>query len=265
MEKEDNFQTLNMIYKIEKIKKRKQKKYPKKMDMFDTLENPSTTIEKSILYGKQAINAIIEPFDQNSSSEKTKIIEALTNSDFDQLEPITRNIIDPKKMGGDKDRLKDTINYVYEKITSLNRHMAIFIAIAASGKPPEGVGSIDSERLWWGLPKESKEDWQKEKDKEKDKENFVEGYSWDSDLKDSTDSGKGVNLDYKLEAEAELENKTKDDEFSKTEQYAKDAMNKLLSGETIDGPASPQDIDICLLYTSPSPRDRTRSRMPSSA
>ena len=25
------------------------------------------------------------------------------------------------------------------------------------------------------------------------------------------------------------------------------------------------DIDCCLLYTSPSPRDRTRSRMPSSA
>ena len=26
-----------------------------------------------------------------------------------------------------------------------------------------------------------------------------------------------------------------------------------------------EDNDICLLYTSPSPRDRTRSRMPSSA
>ena len=26
-----------------------------------------------------------------------------------------------------------------------------------------------------------------------------------------------------------------------------------------------QDVNICLLYTSPSPRDRTRSRMPSSA
>ena len=26
-----------------------------------------------------------------------------------------------------------------------------------------------------------------------------------------------------------------------------------------------QQFDICLLYTSPSPRDRTRSRMPSSA
>ena len=25
------------------------------------------------------------------------------------------------------------------------------------------------------------------------------------------------------------------------------------------------DLDVCLLYTSPSPRDRTRSRMPSSA
>ena len=27
----------------------------------------------------------------------------------------------------------------------------------------------------------------------------------------------------------------------------------------------PDDVDTCLLYTSPSPRDRTRSRMPSSA
>ena len=25
------------------------------------------------------------------------------------------------------------------------------------------------------------------------------------------------------------------------------------------------EVDVCLLYTSPSPRDRTRSRMPSSA
>ena len=35
------------------------------------------------------------------------------------------------------------------------------------------------------------------------------------------------------------------------------------------GPDSPVDgdekKDVCLLYTSPSPRDRTRSRMPSSA
>ena len=28
---------------------------------------------------------------------------------------------------------------------------------------------------------------------------------------------------------------------------------------------APQGVDVCLLYTSPSPRDRTRSRMPSSA
>ena len=33
----------------------------------------------------------------------------------------------------------------------------------------------------------------------------------------------------------------------------------------IDGAIVKQDGEICLLYTSPSPRDRTRSRMPSSA
>jgi len=32
--------------------------------------------------------------------------------------------------------------------------------------------------------------------------------------------------------------------------------------EAADGPGG---LEICLLYTSPSPRDRTRSRMPSSA
>ena len=31
------------------------------------------------------------------------------------------------------------------------------------------------------------------------------------------------------------------------------------------GSRETQDMDACLLYTSPSPRDRTRSRMPSSA
>ena len=32
-----------------------------------------------------------------------------------------------------------------------------------------------------------------------------------------------------------------------------------------DDPQSPTYVQTCLLYTSPSPRDRTRSRMPSSA
>ena len=31
------------------------------------------------------------------------------------------------------------------------------------------------------------------------------------------------------------------------------------------GPLAPTTPKVCLLYTSPSPRDRTRSRMPSSA
>ena len=47
------------------------------------------------------------------------------------------------------------------------------------------------------------------------------------------------------------------------------AANRLLGG-AIDVPAAwlegfAEDFRACLLYTSPSPRDRTRSRMPSSA
>ena len=41
---------------------------------------------------------------------------------------------------------------------------------------------------------------------------------------------------------------------------------ELLSSEAADAIANPDnDVCLCLLYTSPSPRDRTRSRMPSSA
>ena len=36
-------------------------------------------------------------------------------------------------------------------------------------------------------------------------------------------------------------------------------------GEEVDEPTSSEQSYRCLLYTSPSPRDRTRSRMPSSA
>ena len=39
----------------------------------------------------------------------------------------------------------------------------------------------------------------------------------------------------------------------------------LYSGETFVVTVEKEDEDACLLYTSPSPRDRTRSRMPSSA
>ena len=40
--------------------------------------------------------------------------------------------------------------------------------------------------------------------------------------------------------------------------------HKDLTGTILVGPDDPQQTS-CLLYTSPSPRDRTRSRMPSSA
>ena len=56
------------------------------------------------------------------------------------------------------------------------------------------------------------------------------------------------------------------DEYGITwEQYAASAHKQPLKVlEILDTNKDEQDI-VCLLYTSPSPRDRTRSRMPSSA
>ena len=40
---------------------------------------------------------------------------------------------------------------------------------------------------------------------------------------------------------------------------------KLVNLNGINGKITAEELNNCLLYTSPSPRDRTRSRMPSSA
>ena len=44
-----------------------------------------------------------------------------------------------------------------------------------------------------------------------------------------------------------------------------DTARDILVGKVPDPKSQVEQITICLLYTSPSPRDRTRSRMPSSA
>ena len=44
----------------------------------------------------------------------------------------------------------------------------------------------------------------------------------------------------------------------------KNNQGKILK-DKIDQALITEDYEVCLLYTSPSPRDRTRSRMPSSA
>ena len=64
-------------------------------------------------------------------------------------------------------------------------------------------------------------------------------------------------------------------DYSQTLTHKAEVIEKLKSGigqllkankiYTIDGNATLSDKNTCLLYTSPSPRDRTRSRMPSSA
>ena len=43
------------------------------------------------------------------------------------------------------------------------------------------------------------------------------------------------------------------------------AVHRKSDTDTILGPDAKSQVTLCLLYTSPSPRDRTRSRMPSSA
>ena len=42
-------------------------------------------------------------------------------------------------------------------------------------------------------------------------------------------------------------------------------VRQLLHADEMTGGTDPHLAEACLLYTSPSPRDRTRSRMPSSA
>ena len=62
-----------------------------------------------------------------------------------------------------------------------------------------------------------------------------------------------------------VEGKTLFDEFSRG-RYSTDASVYQIKPLGVVLPKDTNDVlNICLLYTSPSPRDRTRSRMPSSA
>lgn len=270
MEKDDNFQTLNMIYKIEKIKKRKQKKYPKKMDMFETLENPIVNVEHTLP------NDIIEPFNQYNSS--TKIIEPIINlkdnSNWDMLEPITRKKTTSNKKSFNED-LKKKINDAYNKFTGFNRHLAIFIAIAMSGNLPTEVKSKKDEMIYWGIKKDKhkkgekkSKSWLDEYNEQvnainqnvneiKDEIKKKEGFSWDNDDKGESSvhsinntllSSKDNNIDYKTQEEVEVNAKSKVDVFSKTGEYAKNAVNKLLSGDATDSGATPADIDLIQKY-----------------
>ena len=53
--------------------------------------------------------------------------------------------------------------------------------------------------------------------------------------------------------------------MERVERIKRNMTDLFLSEDTADAAATPSPSETCLLYTSPSPRDRTRSRMPSSA
>ena len=55
------------------------------------------------------------------------------------------------------------------------------------------------------------------------------------------------------------------DNYDSAEDAGEWRLDKLKAAYKFNKVAYPGDHAICLLYTSPSPRDRTRSRMPSSA
>ena len=74
-------------------------------------------------------------------------------------------------------------------------------------------------------------------------------------------------LNWKLELIEQIENSLKNDPVEFTSIEKKNYLRIKTSGEIdFDKQIYLYNLnDVCLLYTSPSPRDRTRSRMPSSA
>ena len=53
--------------------------------------------------------------------------------------------------------------------------------------------------------------------------------------------------------------------FQIIEQVMPSQLSQAAGSDPVENVQVPEPADFCLLYTSPSPRDRTRSRMPSSA
>ena len=70
-----------------------------------------------------------------------------------------------------------------------------------------------------------------------------------------------------FELELEVHDKLKDEALKEciSNYMINEESFGVLVMRVIGEPGSPQHFDICLLYTSPSPRDATLSRMPSSA
>ena len=73
---------------------------------------------------------------------------------------------------------------------------------------------------------------------------------------------KGKNLQISLKDSILISRKIKGMKLDKARKFLEDLVNKKVS---IEGKYYTKTANTCLLYTSPSPRDRQKSRMPSSA
>ena len=81
-------------------------------------------------------------------------------------------------------------------------------------------------------------------------------------------SSNEINAHLENEIKKSIQGEVKFDDVYR-QMYSTDGSIYSMTPIGVTLPKTPDDvsaiIDICLLYTSPSPRDRTRSRMPSSA
>ena len=99
------------------------------------------------------------------------------------------------------------------------------------------------------------------------RENLMLFYPWRREISDEAD----VVRYWSIEDYQKIIGENRDKYFYKyknrdIDEVLETAMNEVHKNDVPeDVPIIYENCDFCLLYTSPSPRDRTRSRMPSSA
>lgn len=127
-EEEQNFQTMNMIYKIKKIKKRKKIDNIQNIELFKTLDNVIENEEDKD--SKQKTDNIKEPF------------RDLNDDDWEGLDDVKSDIF--KASVGFLDNIVDFLNYLYVSIITANCYSAfIFVNSSKNNDDPDKVPNSD--------------------------------------------------------------------------------------------------------------------------